>query len=381
MACKTYRFDELFELKIGGTPSRRNESFWDKKGKGLPWVSIANLNQGLLSSTSETITPEGVSNSNVKLIPAGTTIISFKLSIGKKSKLAMDAYTNEAICALVVKDHNIIDEGYLFHAIDKVDFLSNVDQAIKGVTLNKKKLAELTISLPSLQEQRRIAGILSTWEKAINAYDRLIALKEKQKRGLMQNLLSSSEYPKVQLGDVCEHIRNGFSYKPLDGGVPITRIESISHGVVDLGKVGFAEPDPKMLKFLMEQGDILFSNINSPSHLGKVAFYEGGDELFHGMNLLCIRANRELAEPLYLYYMLSSSFGKRMAARYGKIAVNQSSISASDVKKYTLSIPPLEDQQRIAGTLSKWDKSISCLSRKRDLLKQQKQGLMQQLLA
>ncbi len=104
----------------------------------------------------------------------------------------------------------------------------------------------------------------------------------------------------VKLGDVFLLIRNGASIKQTEGasGLPITRIETIASRVVDRNKMGYADvPDNGVYDdYILQDGDILMSHINSEKHLGKTAIYEKNDneKIIHGMNLLVLRCGEKL---------------------------------------------------------------------------------------
>ena len=100
------------EIRIGGTPSRDNPSYF--LGEHL-WVSIKEMDGQEIIDTNEKITDEAVNNSNVKLIPKGTTLLSFKLTIGKTAIAGKDLYTNEAIASLIPKDKDKVLDKYLFY--------------------------------------------------------------------------------------------------------------------------------------------------------------------------------------------------------------------------------------------------------------------------
>lgn len=166
-------------------------------------------------------------------------------------------------------------------------------------------------------------------------------------------------WPTASLDDVCLFIRNGKSIqqtKEIDG-LPITRIETIADQTIDPSRVGYAGIELSNVKgHLLEVGDILFSHINSLEHLGKCAIYEGEPEtLVHGMNLLNLRANPEMIDARYLLRVLR---GDRQKAKFLSIAnksVNQASISAGNLKKVEIPLPPLPEQRRIAAILDKAD--------------------------
>ena len=82
------------------------------------------------------------------------------MSLGKRTIAGCDLFTNEAIAALHILDHDAADRDYLYWALGSIDYDRLVDRAAKGKTLNKAKLKLLPIPLPPLAEQKRIAEVL-----------------------------------------------------------------------------------------------------------------------------------------------------------------------------------------------------------------------------
>ena len=182
------------------------------------------------------------------------------------------------------------------------------------------------------------------------------------------------------LGDLLSRCTNGLTYNvSISNGIPVTRIETISTGEINYAKVGHIQNSVGYEDFRMQKGDILYSHINSLSQIGKVAYYNGKKEIYHGMNLLLLRANQCLNKQ-YLYYMLLTTYMRHMAQVIAKPAVNQASISTRDLKKIKIPVPPLPEQQKIAEVLSTWDKAIEKQSQLIEKLDLRKKGLMQQLL-
>ena len=88
------KFKELFDIEIGGTPSRTIAEYWDKKREtDNYWLSIRDLKGKYITNTSEKISNLGITKSNVTLIPKNTIVMSFKLTIGRRAYLTMDTYT------------------------------------------------------------------------------------------------------------------------------------------------------------------------------------------------------------------------------------------------------------------------------------------------
>ena len=154
-------------------------------------------------------------------------------------------------------------------------------------------------------------------------------------------------------------LRNGKSVRQSAdvNGLPITRIETIADGTINPAKVGFAGlGESDCADWLLQDGDILISHINSTKHLGKCAIYEGDPPaLIHGMNLLALRVDPGVAASRYVYWMLSSTGFRRTLPRITKDSVNQSSFNISSFKKLQIPLPPLPEQKRLAGILDAAD--------------------------
>ncbi|MDZ7122893.1 restriction endonuclease subunit S [Escherichia coli] len=272
-------------------------------------------------------------------------------------------------------------------------FHSSIGVHIEKMIFKLDSWFKWPFNIPPLSEQKRIVKILSTWDKAISVTEKLLANSQRQKKALMQQLITgnkrlldengvrfSREWKQVELGDVFEKVSNGLTYdaNSLDG-LPVTRIETISTGRVNFEKVGWAPDCDNTRRFKLNLGDILYSHINSLEHIGRVAYFNDDKPLYHGMNLLLLRTKMQ-NNSLFLFHLLNSQVGKKYAKTYAKSAVNQASISTTDIKTFKVFIPERLEQQKIASVLSAADAEISILEKKLACLKDEKKALMQQLL-
>lgn len=163
----------------------------------------------------------------------------------------------------------------------------------------------------------------------------------------------------ARLGDVFSVIRNGASIKQTDGagGLPITRIETISNREIDRNKFGYAgiKDIDKYHEYILQDGDILMSHINSEKHLGKVALYkkQGNEIIIHGMNLLMLRANEALVYPPFAAYYFETNMFLNQIQRITKKSVNQASFTVTALKEIEMPLLSLEEQRRIAALLDK----------------------------
>ena len=163
---------QAFDLQMGKTPARNRPDYWNGDHK---WISIADIgNAGkFLTKTKESITEAGIDGSGIKVVPQGTVIMSFKLSIGKTAITSEDMYTNEAIMAFIDNGKFAIDTDYLYHLCCGTNWTAGTNKAVMGLTLNKATLLEKEIPLPNINEQHEIATKL-------DKIDAIIAERQQQ---------------------------------------------------------------------------------------------------------------------------------------------------------------------------------------------------------
>ena len=140
-----YNLDELFDLKMGKTPSRNNHEYWGTKRN--KWISIADLSKcrKYIKTTKEYLSDSAVEESGISLIPANTVVMSFKLSIGKTAITAEPMYSNEAIMAFI--DKHVIDliPDYVYYMLSGQDWDVGTNKAVMGKTLNKATLSKMKV--------------------------------------------------------------------------------------------------------------------------------------------------------------------------------------------------------------------------------------------
>ena len=197
------------------------------------------------------------------------------------------------------------------------------------------------------------------------------------------------------LGDVPEHwevrqfrtfcagFNNGTSAEQLAVGqsdYPVSRIETISNGLVDYSRVGYLSERSSASAHILQKNDILISHINSFAKVGNSARYDGHQRLFHGMNLIRVTP-LERVVPLYLEYLLKSEMFIWNMQQACKPAINQVSVTTAAIKGIRLPLPPLDEQAAIVRYLDDADQRIrayvSAKERLIALLEEQRQAIIQ----
>lgn len=166
----------------------------------------------------------------------------------------------------------------------------------------------------------------------------------------------------ANFGDLFSSARNGANIKQgtISGGIPITRIETISEGEINRDKMGYAGiVDNTYSSYYLQDGDILVSHINSMKHIGKCTLYQriNDETIIHGMNLLCLRPYKDIVNPQYVTYLLRSSIMRKLILDITKPAVNQASFTVKDLCKLKVMLPPISEQEEFVAIVDQADKS------------------------
>ena len=230
------KFEDVFNLQMGKTPDRKNYDLF--QGSNI-WVSIRDLRDKYISSSNEYISDKAASN--IKVVPKGTVIMSFKLSIGKCAIAAKDLYTNEAIMAFNIKDGHDIDSSFLYYYLQGYKW-ANANKAVMGITLNKAIISEHIIGIPPKPTQLAIVAEL-------DKINELIQLKKQQLEDydqLAQSIFyemfgdpveNEKGWEVKKLGEVCETSSGGTPSKTHteyyeNGTIPWLRSGEVSQGYI-----------------------------------------------------------------------------------------------------------------------------------------------------
>ena len=232
---QTKALGELCEIELGKTPARANASYWDEKCEtGNVWLSIADLlkaESNVVFDSKEYVSDKGAAI--CKLVPKGTLLVSFKLTLGRLAFAGRDLFTNEAIAALTIFNESEISKEFLFYCLTFFDWVKAAenDVKLKGMTLNKAKLKVMPVSFPQLHEQQRIVALLD------EAFAGLANAKANAERNL-QNARAIFE----------SHLQSVFSQRGEEWGeLALSELCDIKHGYAFEGKFFSAEGDYVLL--------------------------------------------------------------------------------------------------------------------------------------
>ena len=246
--------------------------------------------------------------------------------------------------------------------------------------LTREKLISLPVLLPPLPEQKKIAQILSTWDKAITTTEQLLANSQQQKKALMQQLLTG----KKRLLD-----ENGVRFSGEWKSYMLEELEGM--GWVELGRGNVISK--KDIDTAPGDYPIYSSSVKNNGLMGKYGKYmfdeeliswsvDGGGNFFyrqkHKFSVTNVSGYMRIKTKKLNYQFVAA----QLELHHSKLEFDyQSKAHPSVIRKvYTLAIPTAGEQQKITAILSTADQKIKALQQKIDSLKQEKKALMQQLL-
>ena len=372
-----YLSESLQKISGGGTPSRINKKYWSTKG--IPWVTVKDMKSRIINDSQEYITEEGLNNSSANLIPAGTVIISTRMAVGRSIRSTKDVAINQDLKALITG--NDLSNNYLHYLIEsKQGHLNRLGtgSTVKGIVLSD--LETLKVLLPPVEEQKKIAKILSTWDVAIEKLEKLIDAKKRRKKGLMQQLLTgkkrfpgfSEEWVEVHLENVC-HITMGSSpssseYNDNREGLPLIQ------GNADIMNNRRISPKvyTRQITKTCDAGDIIMC-VRAP--VGEVAL--ASQKSCIGRGVAAFKTKKEYRRN-FIYFLLLY-----LEDYWGKYSQGSTfeAVNSKDIKSFKLFVPQeLNEQKKIGFFFKKFEEDMTIMDERIIFFKNIKKGLMQQLL-
>lgn len=229
---KEYKLEEVCEnIYSGGTPSTTSKEFWNGD---FPWLSSGETGQNYIYSTEKTITQLGADNSSTRYAYKYSTVVASAgqgYTRGQASFLMIDTYVNQSV--IVLKPNpKIIDSRFLYFNIDNryAELRQLSDGTSTRGSLSGKIMKDLTINLPPLPTQQKIAQILSSLDDKIELNNKINANLEQQAQALFKSWFVDFEpfggempagWKVGKLSDLI-NIKYGKDHKKLeDGNIPV----------------------------------------------------------------------------------------------------------------------------------------------------------------
>lgn len=398
------RFADIVSFNTGKTPERHNSAYWSN-GE-YTWVSIADMiSDGITIETKEKISRAALAECfSDKLSPAGTLLMSFKLTIGRVTVLGKDAVHNEAIISIFP----FIDEKPLKDYLQKILPLvangGDTKNAIKGKTLNATSISNLMIPLPPLAEQERIVAKINElmplvdeygiYEKRLSIQNVLFPyrLRKSILQEAIQGKLTERDPADEPASELLKHIRaerekltkagktkkEGKTQLLQDDEIPFeipdtwewVRFDSVIEIASNLVNPTDYQTYPHIAPDNIEKGTgvllpcrtVREDAVASPNHLffkGQLIYSKIRPLLrkaviapFDGLCSADMYPLNTWINPAYLQMILLSDFFNQQIAGIIANRVKMPKINQNELSKTIIPIPPFAEQQRIVDRVN-----------------------------
>lgn len=393
MVPKGWRFCKLADISrvtSGGTPNRAISEYW--QNGTIPWIRTTEVQNCILQpeDAKEYISELGLRKSSAKLIPENTILLAMigqGKTRGQIALLKFEAAINQN-CAAIIFGKSQEPEFYYHYLLSQYENIRNLSNSAGQSNLSGALVKAINVLVPPYNEQKKIAQILSTWDKAISVTEKLLTNSQQQKKALMQQLLSgkkrlldengvmfSGEWEVVRLKQLIheEKKRNRDNH--------IQRVLSVTN------HSGFVLPEEQFSKRVASEDVSTYKIVKknqygyNPSRLnvGSFARLDNYDEGVLSPMYVVFSINHERLNSDYFLNWMSSNEAKQRIAGSTQGSVRDS-VGFDALCSFSFSLPTLMEQQKIAAVLSAADAEMSMLEKKLACLKEEKKALMQQLL-
>ncbi len=388
------RIGSFANIVTGNTPPTKDiENF----GNEYPWITPTDIKSRKdIFSSERKLSEKGYSIS--RQLPKNTVLITSIASIGKNAILRENGSCNQQINAILPSENHNTD--FIYYWFEKnTDYIKSLAGQTAVPILNKKDFSNIIIPLPPLEEQKKIADILSIVDKKIAFVEENINATEELKKGLMQKLLTEgighTEFKETKIGK----LPILWSMKELNDISDITRLagyeyseywnESETGDIIALKgyNIGKGKIVNKNLFYISNElsnqlnrsklysGDVVFPCVGT---IGNAVSINENNTYHINQNIAKITPKLNL-DSNYLVQYLMSTLCKREIFKFNA-TTSQPNVLVGSLRKFRVPVPPVEEQKQIAEILSTVDNKLENLKEKKQSFEELKKGLMQKLL-
>ncbi|ELZ6265002.1 restriction endonuclease subunit S [Campylobacter coli] len=424
---------------MGGTPSRKNINYWNGD---IKWLTISDYsNRQVIMDTKEKITREGFKNSNAKMIQKGAVVVSIYATIGRVGILGEDMTTNQAIVAIIPNEEFI--NKYLMYAIDYFKFqLYNEVITTSQQNINLGILQNMVIPKPPLEIQKQIVAECEKVEEQYNTLSLSIEEYQKLIKAILQKCGIIEDDQEYKLNSILENLqkleskldfnllfsfiddftnarqedlkkfkefvknikailgtfstppKQGWNKEKLNeivsiqsGGTPDRKVKEYWNGNINwvksevcqncyvydyqvkekITELGLQKSSAKLLK----KETTLIALVGAT--IGKIGFLTFESATNQNITGLYPK-NLKILNTKYLYYACMGLYGQ--FRKLGDFAMANSNF----IKNLTISLPPLEIQEKIVQNIELVEQQIDFLNLKLEFLEKEKEKILQKYL-
>ncbi|WP_162795920.1 restriction endonuclease subunit S [Pedobacter nanyangensis] len=317
---KWVTIDDIGIIVSGGTPSTKEEEFWNGD---IPWVTpadLSNYDSIYISKGQRNISKVGLEYSSAIKIPKNSIIFSSRAPIGYVAITSNDLATNQGFKNLVLPSEELINPKFVYYYLKTVkEIAENMASGTTFLELSATKFKQIPFPLPPIEDQNsiveKIDEIFSQLDKSIEDINSAITKINLSKTSIAKKYFNDINDEKRYLGEIIEitSSKRIFKSEYLDSGIPFYRIREIvelSKNYSTEEKIFISEDRYKEIKEkfgVPKKNDILLTAIGT---IGEVYIVNGDNPFyFKDGNILWLKLNEKI-DSMFLKLCLQNEISQ-----------------------------------------------------------------------
>ena len=366
---------EVANCFSGGTPKTSNSSFYDGE---IPWIRSGEINFNVIKKSERNITKEGLEKSSAKMIKKNSVVLAMTgATVGRTAVVEIETSSNQSVAAIET-NNRIINYKYLFYFLAKE--YNNLKKLGQGAltSLNLSIIKNIKIPVPSIETQEKIVKIFDSYTEYVTELQEKLK-KELQARNKQYNyyrdmLLSEDYLNKISkkldslnyvlrlttLGEIGKFTRgNGLQKKDFrEKGKPVIHYGQIytQYGFSTDKTISFAEENIFSKLRKAKPNDILIATTSENiEDVAKSTVWLGNEEVGFSGDMYSYSTNEN--SKYIAYYFQTAGFQKQKERKVTGTKLIR--IHGENMEKFTISLPPIEIQNKIVKILDRFQELLS----------------------
>ena len=338
--------EQFFSVCSGGTPNSTNPEYWNGD---INWITLADLpTSDFISeivSTERTITEAGLNNSNARLLPANTVVVSSRATIGRIGIARTKLATNQGFKNIIIKDTSKVLPEYLAYILTtKRDEMIRMASGATFKEISKENFCKIQVPIPPLEIQKKLVAEIEGYRQIISG----------------AQAIASSYLPKIVLrtegyktiDEIAMIKPSKDEVKELPGDTVVSFVPMADINAFD---AAFTPKENRKLSEVLsgftyfKDNDILLAKITPCFENGKAAIARNltNGIGFGSTEYIVIRANTSLVYPEWIFYHINTPEFIDGGKSFMTGTAGQQRVDINYVKQYRIPVPSLEEQKKI----------------------------------
>lgn len=350
---------ELFQIESGGTPSTKEDSYWNGN---INWVTLVDLPQTNLiteiNNSVKRISESGLKNSSAKLLPIETIVVSSRATIGRIGISKIPLATNQGFKNITIKDKNkILPKFVAFVLTAKVEQMKQLASGGTFAEISKTSFSTIKIPLPPLSVQQEIVEEIDRYQKIVDGARQVVD-------NYQPSFEIQSDWKTLKLVDAPLEIIDGDRGSNYPQKTEFTKSGyCLFLNTKNVRQNGFAfnelefigkERDEKLRKGKLQRNDVVLTTRGTIGNVGYYSENVSYENVRINSGMIIVRSQKEILSPEYVFYFLQSTLFKTQIKQMTSGSA-QPQLPIRSLNNILIAIPPLDVQISIVDEMKKND--------------------------